>query len=432
MTRTQFLESVSAFALSLADQLGLTDDVVTPPPPPPPSNIHGFDFKNGTAYPGAGKVDILDCEVLPGASVVHLPVRLSKPAPNTVIAEVRCSNGEGGRANPDTTKRAFFRTGETETTIAFNVRGMTEGSTVKFTQSNVPDGAGRGVSSAIARAVVGAVNEASPAGRTPLPFVPHGSLVYSATGKQMLEDGNWLDRLAHGRTQVGNAETGYYMKREDGAFALDGDDLILRSWRLSEPMVVGTPRVSYPFGASMLTGLLPANENQNPRINPAVSFKYGTIEWEVKMPNRKGSWPALWLLSSRGGWPKWPFEIDVFEGFYYNNDFRAGSQLSTNLHGGAEGSNKSTFTRPSFRHTMSDYGLKNTLDTEFHKFACVVDPDWITMFVDGIETFRYANPFTSTDAWYPLTNIACKAKPDDPYNTGNGDMVVRSIKIWRA
>ena len=429
MTRTQFLEACSVVAVAVADHMGLADVVTAEPSPPPlPLNIHDFDFENGTVYPSVSKVSLHSFEVPVGATVAHVPLTLDKPSRNTVIAEVRCLNGDGGRANPDTTKRAIFRPGETEASIAFNVVSMAEGNTVKFVQSNMPDGGGRDVTGAVATAQPGAVNEPVVSTSEAQAFQPFGELVYSATGKQALEDGNWLDRLAHGRTQVGNAETGYYMPREDGAFDLDGDDLILRSRRLPEPIQVGTPLVSYPFAASVLTGLLPGD---SPRINPAVCFRYGTIEWEAKMPNRRGSWPALWLLSSRNGWPKWPFEIDVFEGFYYNNEFRAGSQLSTNLHGGAEGSNTRTFTRASFRHTMSTYGLDSTLDSAFHKFACVVDPDWITMFVDGIETFRYANPFTSTEAWYPIMNVAVKASPTSAYDEGSGDMTVRSVKIWR-
>ena len=33
------------------------------------------------------------------------------------------------------------------------------------------------------------------------------------------------------------------------------------------------------------------------------------------------------------------------------------------------------------------------------------------MFIDGVETMRYANPFKG-ETWYPLTNIAIKATPD--------------------
>jgi hypothetical protein len=53
------------------------------------------------------------------------------------------------------------------------------------------------------------------------------------------------------------------------------------------------------------------------------------------------------------------------------------------------------------------------------------------MFVDGIETMRYTNPFKGEN-WYPLTNVAVKARPDSPYTGGSGDMTLRSLKVWRS
>jgi hypothetical protein len=53
------------------------------------------------------------------------------------------------------------------------------------------------------------------------------------------------------------------------------------------------------------------------------------------------------------------------------------------------------------------------------------------MFIDGVETMRYANPF-KVETWYPLTNVAVKAKDDSPYTDGSGSMTLRSLKVWRA
>lgn len=80
---------------------------------------------------------------------------------------------------------------------------------------------------------------------------------------------------------------------------------------------------------------------------------------------------------------------------------------------------------------MSTFGLPDTLEREFHVFAVTVTPEWITMFVDGVETMTYANPFKG-ETWYPLTNVAVKARPDSAYDDGSGDMILRSLKIWRV
>lgn len=415
-------ENALGRALYAVDQLLKDTPAPTPTPTPPPAD----PYKAGTVYTAPATVIIDECPVPVGAKVAYAKVRLDKPTANTIYAYVRCYNGAGGQANPDTMKTVVFHPGgPLEQTVTFNVAYMAEGNTCILEQSNVPDGGIRGASAKVI-AVAGAVNTPLPAMPTPAKFAPLGDLVYNASGKQVVDGGLWLDRLAHGRTQTGNAETGYYAP---GNHRVEGDDVVLPSYRATEPFTQGTPQVAYPFAASILTGLID-RPGQWPAVRPELSFKYGSIEFEAKMPNRKGSWPALWLLSSNKGSPQWPFEIDLFEGFYYG-DHKPGSGLSATLHGGAQGSNIRNWTRGMFRARMRDLGLPETLDTEFHKFACTITPEMIRVFVDGILTMEWANPFNSTDGWHPLMNVAVKAAPADPYDKGSGDMTVRRVRIWR-
>lgn len=46
-------------------------------------------------------------------------------------------------------------------------------------------------------------------------------------------------------------------------------------------------------------------------IRTIEEFKYGTFEWEMKCPEGKWQWPALWLASDMS----WPPEIDCMEGW---------------------------------------------------------------------------------------------------------------------
>jgi len=379
-------------------------------------------YDKGKKYPPLSSVQIEPFDVAPGATVVQVPVVMDKPSVNTVIAHVRVYDGKGGRADPDTSKAVIFRPGDPLTkTVAFKVKGMTEGSTVKATQQDEPDGGKRKGGPIDITAKAGATNDAVPdTGRAALKFEPTGQLVYNETGATIQYDdnggpGKFSTALQHGRTQVGNGETGYYGTVDMGGFSRDGDALVLTSKRLDKPMSVGQPAMQYPFLAVMLSG----------HNTPETQFKYGSAEWVVKMSNRKGSWPALWLLPVAG----WPPEIDVYEGFGYNGSWVFKSDLSTNLHGGDN--NQRTFTRPAQRMKMSDFGLKNTLDSEFHTFGVTVTPELITMFVDGVETMQYANPFKG-ETWYPLTNVAVKAEPNSKYDDGSGAMVLKSLKIWRA
>ncbi len=378
-------------------------------------------YDNGKKYPAAAKVEIKSFDVPVGATEVHVPVIMDRQSPNTVIAHVRVFDGKGGRANPDTTKPVIFRPGDPLIkTATFTVRPLKEGTDVRCNQPSVPDGAYRKGGSIRITAKEGAVNEPIEGGREPLTFEPIGKLTYSETGDTIKFDDkggsmSFSTALSHGRTQVGNGETGYYGEVKYNGFKRTKEGLVLSSRRLEEPVKVGSPAIEYPFLAVMLSG----------HRTPETYFKYGTVEWVVKMPNRRGSWPALWLVPT-GGWPP---EIDVYEGFGYNGSWRFNASLSTNLHGGDR--NVRTFTRPAMRMKMSDFGLPNTLDSEFHTFAVTVTAEWITMFIDGVETMQYANPFDG-EQWYPLTNVAVKASVDSSYDQGSGDMVVKSIKVWRA
>lgn len=379
-------------------------------------------YGNGKKYPPLAGVALESFSVPVGATEVHVPVTMDRPSPNTVIAFVRVYNGDGGRATPDTTKAVIFRPGDPlKKSVSFAVSGMSAGNTLKALQSSVADGGLRKGNGITITAVEGAVNvPIADGGRAPLKFVPFGQPTYAAAGNTIQFDdkggpGSFSTSLSHGRTQVGNGETGYYGPVDMGGFVPTPDGLALSSRRLDKPVPVGSPAINYPFLAVMLSG----------HRTPETQFKYGSVEWEVKMPNRKGSWPALWLLPTAG----WPPEIDVYEGFGYNGSWNFAASLSTNLHGGDK--NQRTFTRPAMNMRMSTFGLANTLDSEFHRFAVTVDGEWITMFIDDVETMRYANPFKG-ETWYPLTNVAVKANIDSPYADGSGDLVLRSLKVWRA
>ena len=381
----------------------------------------GDIYEGGRKYPPMANVRIESFDVPVGATVVHVPVTLDKPSPNTVIAHVRVFDGQGGRADPGTTKPIIFRPGDPLTkTASFNVRNMSEGNFVRATQSDVPDGGERKGGEIRVTAKTGAVNLPIEGGRTPFTFKPLGTPCYSETGQTIQFDdkggpNSFSTALSHGRTQVGNGETGYYGTVDMGGFERTPDGLVLSSRRLDKPVRVGSPAIEFPFLATMLSG----------HRTPETQFKYGSIEWVVKMSNRFGSWPALWLLPTSG----WPPEIDVYEGFGYNNSWRFPASLSTNLHGGHK--QVHMFSRAAMTMRMSDFGLSNTLDSEFHAFAVTVDKEWITLFIDGVETMRYANPFQG-ETWYPLTNVAVKAKEDSPYDQGSGAMTLRSLKVWRV
>jgi hypothetical protein len=378
-------------------------------------------YDGGKSYPNSARVSIESFNVPVDTREVHVPVRLDRESPNTVIAHIRVYDGKGGRADPDKKKSVIFRPGDPlERTVSFRVKNMDEGNNVRAVQYEVPDGGKRQGGGIRITAKAGAVNEPIENGREPTRFEPVGDLVFDVTGQNIKFDDQgstdtFSTALSHGRTQVGNAETGYYGTVDMGGLQRTDEGLVLETRRLEEPVRIGTPAVEYPFLAVMLSG----------HRTKDTHFKYGSVEWVAKMPNRRYSWPALWLLPT-GGWPP---EIDVYEGFGYNQSWDFKSQLSTNLHGGDK--LVRTFTRPAMRMRMDTFDQPNTLDSDFHTFAVTVTPEWITMFVNDVETMKYANPFRG-ETWYPLTNVAVKAPVDGSYDDGSGAMVLKSLKVWRS
>lgn len=412
-------DQVRKDATTARDALSRITERINTPANQAPASTDPYD--GGKKYPPPANVSLKSFEVPVGATVVHVPVTLDKASPNTVIAHVRVFDGDKGRANPAAVKPVIFRPGDPLTkTASFTVRPMAEGHDLKATQAEVPDGGERRGADIRITAAPGAVNEPIEGGREALAFKPLGTQVFSVTGDTIQFDdkggpGTFSTSLSHGHTQPGNGETGFYGTVDMGGFKRTPEGLEIISRRLEQPVKVGAPAVEYPFLATMLSG----------HKTTEAQFQYGSVEWVAKMSNRFGSWPALWLLPTSG----WPPEIDVYEGFGYNNSWRFPAHLSTNIHGGRN--RLHTFTRAAMRMKMDTFGLPNTLDTEFHTFAVTVDPEWITMFVDTKETMRYANPFKG-ETWYPLTNVAVKAAPDSPYNTGSGTMTLRSLKVWRS
>jgi beta-glucanase (GH16 family) len=118
-----------------------------------------------------------------------------------------------------------------------------------------------------------------------------------------------------------------------------------------------------------------------------ASWKYGRIEVRAKIPEGRGTWPAIWMMpdDQSAGWPACG-EIDIMESVGFEPDVihqtihtRAGSTLN----------NKQHFTVTPVKDLPAD----------FHIYAMQWDSNEMEMFIDGRETFTFINPHTGADAW---------------------------------
>ena len=402
------------------------DIAKTPPPISYPENddlnsLPSSTFSKGTTFPEAVTVSLKNTFVAPKSKHVFVIAELSAPTANTVVAVVKCSNKKGKSLEKSKVQAVIFRPmGPVKQAVKCDLKSSKEGNTVSFTQAHVPDGAKPGERHALAT-ITSKQNPTQPPAqeeRPPYKFQPYGDLIYEMDIQKMdIRDdfirGSWSTNLGHGRTQPANRETGYYGTLSMGAISKNATHVTLNSKRLETPIDAKDNRPPYPFMSSVLTG----------KTVKATHFQYGAIEWKAKMPSQKGTWPALWLLPTSG----WPPEIDVYEGFSFNKEWTPAVSLSSAIHGGK--GNKRSFKRSVFRLQTGDIGLSADLTKDINSYQARVTPAWITLFVNDVETVRYANPFQGK-TWYPIMTVAVKARPDSTYQNGTTDMEIHSLKIW--
>ncbi|MFC6193714.1 glycoside hydrolase family 16 protein [Dyadobacter subterraneus] len=109
-------------------------------------------------------------------------------------------------------------------------------------------------------------------------------------------------------------------------------------------------------------------------------FLYGKFEIRAKLPQGRGTWPAIWMLFSQEnygskGWPD-NGEIDIMEhvGFDQNH-------IHGNIHTKA------------FNHVLKTNKGRDTLltdaSTAFHIYICEWTPTYVSIGIDGKEYFRF-------------------------------------------
>lgn len=117
-------------------------------------------------------------------------------------------------------------------------------------------------------------------------------------------------------------------------------------------------------------------------------FLYGRIEVRAKLPKGRGTWPAIWMLSSDQEYGAWPAcgEIDIMEAVGYDPN---------NIH--------------STIHTSAYNGMRNTQKTaskiipdasdSFHIYRMDWTPYAIRSYIDGQKYFEFINEGTGFTVW---------------------------------
>lgn len=117
-------------------------------------------------------------------------------------------------------------------------------------------------------------------------------------------------------------------------------------------------------------------------------FLYGRIEVKAKLPEGKGTWPAIWLMptdSVYGDWPK-SGEIDIMEHVGFDQD---------RVHGTVH--TEKYYWKNSNQKSGQIMGEK--ISDSFHTYSLEWTPKIIKIYFDNTLYFIYKNENTGKDAW---------------------------------
>ena len=120
----------------------------------------------------------------------------------------------------------------------------------------------------------------------------------------------------------------------------------------------------------------------------AGNFLYGRIEVRAKIPAGKGTWPAIWMLSTDNAYGNWPAsgEMDIMEhvGYDPNNIYI-------------------TMHTQAYNHTINTQRGTTvnvpTATSDYHIYRLDWTPAAVTGFVDGQLYFTFPNEGTGSAAW---------------------------------
>jgi beta-glucanase (GH16 family) len=117
-------------------------------------------------------------------------------------------------------------------------------------------------------------------------------------------------------------------------------------------------------------------------------WQYGRFEVRAKLPRGKGTWPAIWMLSSDNGYGTWPAsgEIDIMEHVGYDLN-KVHSSVHCSAYNHSRGNQK----------TASK--LVSNVTNEFHTYRVDWTPYAIRGFVDGEQYFEFINENTGFTTW---------------------------------
>lgn len=169
----------------------------------------------------------------------------------------------------------------------------------------------------------------------------------------------------------GNGESQYYTDRSDNVIVEDG---LLK---------ITAKKETYQGSEYTSTRMITKDKYE---------FTYGKIEIKAKLPEGKGTWPAIWLLGANIDTVGWPAcgEIDIME-HWGHNPTKVSSATHTPSCSGGCGNTQVGET------TVSDFA------TEFHVYGLEWTAEELRFFLDDTLLYTY-NPAVKNSETWPFDN----------------------------
>lgn len=139
------------------------------------------------------------------------------------------------------------------------------------------------------------------------------------------------------------------------------------------------------------------------RLNSKFAFKYGRVDVRAKVPKKKGTWPAIWLLGKNVNEPG-----AYFSSTYGTTDWPACGEIDM-MEYGIFPSAPDNFIQSTL-HTPSSYGgsvnhggtlADSDIAENFHIYSMNWSPYQITFLLDGVAYYTY-NPANKNASTWPF------------------------------
>lgn len=175
----------------------------------------------------------------------------------------------------------------------------------------------------------------------------------------------WSFDIGTGDNGWGNGESQYYTDRPENVFIENG--------------ILNIVAKRENFSGEQFTSARMKTQDK-------YEFTYGKVEIKAKLPNGKGTWPALWTLGANFPEVGWPTcgELDIMEHVGNNQNVVQSAIHTPSSFGGTI--NKGSLTVP---------GVSN----EFHVYEMEWTEDFVSFSVDGSKYYTYQPDVQNGDTW---------------------------------